>query len=236
MPCVSAPSINNANDVGRSSCNGSLFSHVLSYFDLTLFDEHLPGQDSEAKETSLHATSAFQLPRTEFSETNTAAPFPYDHCRWSCLSADACSGRHPLTVGVPSVDSTVASLGGTQQGHFNAAVNEDGACVPRLNAQENSPVEYRRLLIAPRLLKIPTKGKQRVYEWEPQTDRKLEKKRRRAIKAYQNREKISQREIAIHSETAKLAEVIEGLQRDILALKHRISAVRKKLSAPTPKH
>lgn len=229
MSCASPSPDNNANRAVPRAHIGGFFRHVLSSFDFALLDDELPGRGVETGEAPPEATTAFQHAAAEFSETKMTWSFPNDH-RWrSFLSGGACS----LNAGDSSVNTALDGHDGPQQCHVNIATIEVGTCGPQLDAVDNPPVEHRRRLVTPHLLKLPPSGKQRVYQWKPQADQELEKKRQRAIKAHRNREKGNQRELDMRAEIASLDEVIAGLQGDVCALKQRIAVISRQLCALT---
>lgn len=225
MSCASPSPATNANTAVPPADVGGFFSNVTSSFDLSLFDKELPGQGADTTEVSPQAIGVFQHAVTEFSESKTTS-FLYSHCCRNFPSGGACS----LTACDSSVKTMLECHEGTPQCHFTVA----GTCGPQFNAGDNPPVKHRRRLIIPRLLKLPPTGKQWAYEWKPQADQELERKRQRAIKAHRNREKANQRVLNMNAEIASLGEAIASLQGDVRSLKLRIAAIRRQLCALTP--
>lgn len=85
-------------------------------------------------------------------------------------------------------------------------------------------------LIIPQLLKLPgVRRRSMTYEWEPQDDPDLEKKRRRAMKAYSNRQKDSQQKRDVQMQIIAREAEISQLKEEINVLDQRAELLRSKL-------
>lgn len=75
----------------------------------------------------------------------------------------------------------------------------------------------------PRWIPVSARGKPRTYEWPPQTDPEMERKRQRALRAFGSRQKASKREFQLQRQMTDLARFILKLQSQKESLKHRIA-------------
>ncbi|XP_042223882.1 uncharacterized protein LOC121867826 [Homarus americanus] len=71
-----------------------------------------------------------------------------------------------------------------------------------------------------------TGRKVKVYEWPPQSDPELEKKRKRAIKAFKNRMKDSQQEEEQYMKLDTLTQEVSHLQREKNAREQTVAAMQ----------
>lgn len=111
-------------------------------------------------------------------------------------------------------------------------LSPESFCLDYLPAATDAAYPMEGAPPAPRTagLTTPRPGKVPVYMWPRQSDPEMEKKRQRALKAYNNRQKVSQREQAMQSQIACMARLIGQLQAEKKALESRLAEAEARLS------
>lgn len=75
----------------------------------------------------------------------------------------------------------------------------------------------------PGWIQVSARGKPRTYEWPPQSEPEMERKRQRALRAFGSRQKASQREFQLQSQRRDLARLILDLLSQNQSLRRRIA-------------
>lgn len=84
-------------------------------------------------------------------------------------------------------------------------------------------------ILLPRWSQCRAEGRQPAYEWPPQSEPELERRRRRAVRAFRSRQRASQRELATREQMTCMAGVIGRLQAENAALKRKIALLESQL-------
>lgn len=199
-----------------ASHGGTNGNDILNEFDLSLLDPRLmETQDGAPAQTS----RAFQLPGIFHGGNDMPLSSPSNYGDWVLKGDDAASFLESLSLRDSPTFAGSQSPEFFAPDHILTSQDMDSIIPEALPVQRTSA------------LNTPSKsGKQPVYMWPPQSDPELEKKRQRALKAYNNRQKVSQRERVMQNQIEYMKKIIRQLQSDKKALELKLAQVESQLS------
>lgn len=202
---------------------------VLSSFDLHLLDEYLPRPQAGPPPSPTGA----QRPQAVLGDCR----FPSDGCHWLPSPPFGCpSEDSPAAAQYPSPAVGWSPRGADDHPLASLAIGSV-ACedaLPGGAPPGGAPPGGAQQILLPRWTQCRVEGKQPAYEWPPQSDPELERKRRRAVRAFRNRQRASQRELAMQEQMMYMASVISRLQAEKAALEQKIALLQSQLESLQP--
>lgn len=197
---------------------------ILNSFDLHLLDECLSG----TREGLSPSSYGVQFPEALLGDRI----FSSDSCDWM-----PCSDPNP-SFGCQSDNSHISAqypsnpsewdLHGTSNSGFPSPAAGNVEC------EEEAHPRVAKRIILPRWVQCRAEGRQPAYEWPPQSDPELERKRRRAVRAFKNRQRASEKELAMQEQIVYMASVINKLQAEKKALEEKVSLLQAQLATLQP--